>query len=186
MNFCKHRVPENTNAWCFVLYTVCQYSGVLQFDRSTRWNINYGHLTHISYAFHLDKQGVQSCTFYLQKGHCKFGRNCKFDHPMGTVQDSPSASSVTDIPVAPYMMLSSSSAMLPAVSFPEGQAELISRPKVGHHITRDWAYGYRLGSAVGLTYSGPGPFWHSGFQLSSQGSSPNISSSTRQDGEVHG
>ncbi|KAI8019566.1 Zinc finger CCCH domain-containing protein 32 [Camellia lanceoleosa] len=28
--------------------------------------------------------GVQPCAFYLQNGYCKFGRTCKFDHPMGT------------------------------------------------------------------------------------------------------
>ncbi|XP_038682566.1 zinc finger CCCH domain-containing protein 32-like isoform X1 [Tripterygium wilfordii] len=48
------------------------------------------------------RPGVQPCVFYLQNGHCKFGATCKFDHPMGAMRYSPSASSLTDMPVSPY------------------------------------------------------------------------------------
>ncbi|KAK4717522.1 hypothetical protein R3W88_015860 [Solanum pinnatisectum] len=53
------------------------------------------------------RPGVQPCSFYMQRGFCKFGGTCKFDHPMGTVRYSPSASSLPDIPNAPYMSGSS-------------------------------------------------------------------------------
>lgn len=47
-------------------------------------------------------QGSQPCAYYAHHGFCKFGPTCKFDHPMGTPNYSISASSLTDVPVAPY------------------------------------------------------------------------------------
>ncbi|KAJ8434413.1 hypothetical protein Cgig2_002615 [Carnegiea gigantea] len=47
--------------------------------------------------------GAQPCTFYLQNGYCKFGPTCKFDHPVGSIKYSSSASSLTETPVAPYL-----------------------------------------------------------------------------------
>lgn len=47
-------------------------------------------------------QGTQPCAYYAQHGFCKFGPACKFDHPMGSLSYSPSVSSLTDVPVAPY------------------------------------------------------------------------------------
>ncbi|THG05444.1 hypothetical protein TEA_001839 [Camellia sinensis var. sinensis] len=61
--------------------------------------------------------GVQPCALYLQNGYCKFGRTCKFDHPMGTVRYSPSASSLTDMSVAPYMVGPSLATMAPSFLF---------------------------------------------------------------------
>ncbi|XP_018633466.1 zinc finger CCCH domain-containing protein 32 isoform X2 [Nicotiana tomentosiformis] len=74
------------------------------------------------------RPGVQPCSFYLLKGFCKFGRACKFDHPMGTVQYSSSASSLPDLPIAPYM-LRSSFAFAPTL-LPELQAGFVSGSKV--------------------------------------------------------
>ncbi|CAM6082199.1 unnamed protein product [Calypogeia fissa] len=48
------------------------------------------------------RPGTQPCTFYTRYGICKFGPTCKFDHPLGGLPYSPSASSLTDMPVAPY------------------------------------------------------------------------------------
>ncbi|CAH9071801.1 unnamed protein product [Cuscuta europaea] len=42
------------------------------------------------------------CLHYSQNGVCKYGPTCRFDHPMGTLSYSPSASSLADIPVAPF------------------------------------------------------------------------------------
>lgn len=60
------------------------------------------HLFNYSYEVFLDLQGSQPCAYYTQHGFCKFGPTCKFDHPMGTLSYSPSASSITDLPIAPY------------------------------------------------------------------------------------
>lgn len=126
---------------------------------------------------------MQSCSFYLQKGHCKFGQNCKFDHPMGTLEYSPSASSLTDIPIASYML--SSSAMVATVSFPELQADFISGTKLGASTIKDQPYGSSLTSSVGLVISRSGPFSLSTVQISSQSSNSNIARNKREDGEVH-
>ncbi|KAL2900438.1 Zinc finger CCCH domain-containing protein 32 [Bienertia sinuspersici] len=53
------------------------------------------------------RPGTQPCTFYMQNGYCKFGPTCKFDHPVGMMKYSPSASSLTETPVAPYLAGSS-------------------------------------------------------------------------------
>ncbi|KAF8101195.1 hypothetical protein N665_0209s0051 [Sinapis alba] len=55
------------------------------------------------------RPGVAQCTHFAQHGICKFGPACKFDHSMGSsLSYSPSASSLTDMPVAPYPIGSSS------------------------------------------------------------------------------
>eukprot|EP00250_Pteridium_aquilinum_P001847 c12054_g1_i1 orf=699-2291(-) len=49
------------------------------------------------------RQGAPQCSFYMQYGMCKFGPTCKFDHPpTNSLAYSPSASSLMDMPVAPY------------------------------------------------------------------------------------
>lgn len=49
------------------------------------------------------REGAEKCSFYMQYGTCKFGHTCKFDHPINNLAYSPSASSLTDLPVAPYL-----------------------------------------------------------------------------------
>ena len=51
---------------------------------------------------YLNLQGSQPCAYYAQHGFCKFGPTCKFDHPVGSLSYSPSVSSLTDMPVAPF------------------------------------------------------------------------------------
>ena len=59
-------------------------------------------VAHVHLKLLLILQGSQPCTYYAQHGFCKFGPTCKFDHPMGTLNFSPSVSSLTDVPVTPY------------------------------------------------------------------------------------
>ncbi|PWA67590.1 zinc finger C-x8-C-x5-C-x3-H type family protein [Artemisia annua] len=72
------------------------------------------------------RPGAPLCTHYAQKGVCKFGPSCKFDHPMGTLSYSPSASSLADMPVAPYPVGSSIATLAPSSSSSELRPELIS------------------------------------------------------------
>ncbi|KAJ6719727.1 ZINC FINGER CCCH DOMAIN-CONTAINING PROTEIN 58 [Salix purpurea] len=69
-------------------------------------------------------KGVPACTHYTQRGQCKFGPACKFDHPMGTLSYSPSASSLADMPVAPYPVGSSIGTLAPSSS----SSDLRSKP----------------------------------------------------------
>ncbi|XP_047335188.1 zinc finger CCCH domain-containing protein 34-like [Impatiens glandulifera] len=62
------------------------------------------------------RPGIPICSHYAQNNVCKFGPSCKFDHPMGNISYSPSASSLSDMPVAPYPIGSSSMGTLASSS----------------------------------------------------------------------
>ncbi|KAK9281155.1 hypothetical protein L1049_004049 [Liquidambar formosana] len=130
------------------------------------------------------RPGVQPCTFYLQNGQCKFGSSCKFDHPM-SMRYSPSASSLTDMPVAPYPVGSSLATLAPSFSSSELRPEFIAGSIMDSHSTRMPSSGNTSSSSVGLIFSQSGSVTLSDVQLSGQSSAPLSSSrSTRQGGEV--
>lgn len=62
------------------------------------------------------RPGAQPCAFYMQHGVCKFGQTCKYDHPMGLLSYSPSASSLSDMPIAPYPVGYSMATLAPSSS----------------------------------------------------------------------
>ncbi|KAL6968451.1 hypothetical protein U1Q18_034254 [Sarracenia purpurea var. burkii] len=131
------------------------------------------------------RPGVQPCPFYLQNGYCKFGHTCKFDHPMGTVRFSPSASSLTDMSVAPYMVGSSLATLAPSFSYAEMHPEIFSGSKLDPRSSRTPSTGNTSSSSVGLIFSQTGSASLSDVQISSQSSTPlSIGISTRQGGEV--
>ncbi|GKV12091.1 hypothetical protein SLEP1_g23288 [Rubroshorea leprosula] len=125
---------------------------------------------------------MQPCSFYLQNGHCKFGSTCKFDHPFGTMRYNFSASSLIDMPVAPYAVGSLLATLAPSSS--ELQPELISGSKKDSYLSRIPSSGTTPSSSVGLIFSQTGsPL--SELPLSGQSSVPLSSSrNTRQGGEV--
>ncbi|CAN6347528.1 unnamed protein product [Urochloa humidicola] len=51
--------------------------------------------------------GEPICTFYSRYGICKFGPNCKFDHPMGTLMYGTATSPTGDAPPMHYQLASS-------------------------------------------------------------------------------
>ncbi|XP_038684871.1 zinc finger CCCH domain-containing protein 32 isoform X2 [Tripterygium wilfordii] len=128
------------------------------------------------------RPGVQPCTFYLQNGHCKFGATCKFDHPMGTMRYSPSASSLTDMPVAPYPVGSLLGTLAPASSSSDLRPELISGGKKDMYLSRISSSGNTTSSSVGLMFSQTGSVSLSDLQLSGQSSVPLSSSRTTRPG----
>ncbi|XP_075487222.1 zinc finger CCCH domain-containing protein 58-like [Primulina tabacum] len=72
------------------------------------------------------RPGAPPCLHYAQNGVCKFGPSCKFDHSMRTLSYSPSASSLTDMPVAPYPVGSTSATLAPSSSSSDLRPELLS------------------------------------------------------------
>lgn len=131
------------------------------------------------------RPGVQPCAFYIQNGQCKFGASCKFDHPMGTMRYNPSASSLTDMPIAPYPIGSSVAILAPSFSSSDIRPEFISGSKMDSHPTRMPASGNGSSGSVGLIYSQTGPVSLSEVQMSGQNTAPlSNSRSTRQGGEV--
>ncbi|XP_039001191.1 zinc finger CCCH domain-containing protein 32-like isoform X1 [Hibiscus syriacus] len=130
------------------------------------------------------RPGVQPCSFYLQNGHCKFGSTCKFDHPVGTIRFSPSASSLIDMPVAPYQVGSLLATLAPSSSS-DLRPELISGPKEDSYLSRIPSSASTSSSSVGLIFSLTGSVPLSDLQFSSQSAVPLSSSrSIRHGGEV--
>ncbi|XP_010546927.1 PREDICTED: zinc finger CCCH domain-containing protein 58-like isoform X2 [Tarenaya hassleriana] len=72
------------------------------------------------------RPGTPLCTHFAQHGTCRFGPACRFDHSMGSLSYSPSASSLTDMPVAPYPVGSSLGTLAPSSSSSDLRPELIS------------------------------------------------------------
>ncbi|EXB74844.1 Zinc finger CCCH domain-containing protein 58 [Morus notabilis] len=127
------------------------------------------------------RQDAPLCTHYAQQGVCKFGAACKFNHPMGTLSYSPSASSLSDMPVAPYPVGSSVGTLAPSSS----SSDL--RPELYVASIKDTTSSARMSStmstssgSVGSTFSKGGSVSHSSLQQSAQnaGTSAGGNSST--------
>ncbi|XP_073028768.1 zinc finger CCCH domain-containing protein 32-like isoform X2 [Primulina eburnea] len=71
------------------------------------------------------RPGAPPCLHYAQNGVCRFGPSCKFDHSMRTLSYSPSASSLTDMPVAPYPVGSTNATLAPSSSSSDLRPELL-------------------------------------------------------------
>ncbi|KAG8658810.1 zinc finger CCCH domain-containing protein 34 isoform X1 [Manihot esculenta] len=124
------------------------------------------------------RPGAPTCTHYTQRGQCKFGPACKFDHPMGTLSYSPSASSLADMPVAPYPVGSAIGTLAPSSSSSELRPELISGSSKDSSSTRMSSSSSTSSGLVGSTFSKSGPVPHSGVQQSSHSSGPSTGSIT--------
>ncbi|KAL0457980.1 UNVERIFIED_CONTAM: Zinc finger CCCH domain-containing protein 32 [Sesamum latifolium] len=99
------------------------------------------------------RPGVQACPFYLQKGHCKFGRTCKFDHPMATGKYFP-ASSDTEMPGTPQMLgWFAANSFFPTYSFQELQDEYIAGAKLERGKTFAQHSGKTISGSMDLMFS---------------------------------
>ncbi|XP_062175061.1 zinc finger CCCH domain-containing protein 58 [Alnus glutinosa] len=116
------------------------------------------------------RPGAPPCTHYAQRGVCKFGPACKFDHPMGTLSYSPSASSLSDMPVAPYPVGSSIGTLAPSSSSSELRPELISGSSKDSVSSRMSLSMSTSSGSVGSTFSKSGSVPHLTVQPSAQGS----------------
>ncbi|XP_073219866.1 zinc finger CCCH domain-containing protein 34 [Cicer arietinum] len=117
------------------------------------------------------RPGAQPCTHYAQRGICKFGPACKFDHPMGSLSYSPSASSLADMPVAPYPVGSSIATLAPSSSSSELRPELASGSSMESASSRMSSSTSTSTASVGLTLSTVGPVSQSSIQPSAPSSS---------------
>ncbi|XP_068326118.1 zinc finger CCCH domain-containing protein 58-like [Pyrus communis] len=121
------------------------------------------------------RPGAPLCTHYQQRGACKFGSACKFDHPIGTLSYSPSASSLADMPVAPYPVGSSIGTLAPSSSSSELRPELSSSSGKDLVSARMSSSLSTSSLSVGSTVS-KGGVTPAGVQQSSQGSGPSSGS----------
>ncbi|XWS14042.1 hypothetical protein CRYUN_Cryun36dG0089800 [Craigia yunnanensis] len=118
------------------------------------------------------RPGAPPCTHYSQRGVCKFGPACRFDHPMGTLSYSPSASSLADMPVAPYPVGSTVGTLAPSSSSSELRPDLLLDPApaiMSSSVSTS-------SESVGSVFSKGSPVPHSSTQQSSQSSAPSTSS----------
>lgn len=132
------------------------------------------------------RPGAPPCTFFAQYGVCKFGPTCKYDHPMGTLSYSPSASSLTDMPVAPYPVGSSPTTLAPCSSSSELRPELITGSSKESFITRVPSSENASSGSVGSIFSKSSIVPHSSLPLAGQSSAPSTGSSAGHDGEIAG
>ncbi|XP_058082196.1 zinc finger CCCH domain-containing protein 32-like isoform X3 [Magnolia sinica] len=124
--------------------------------------------------------GARPCSFYAQNGICKFGPTCKFDHPMGTLSYSPSASSLADMPVAPYPVGFSMAKLAPSSSSSELRTEFMAGSSKDSFSTRMPSSSDNTSSgSVGSIFSkGGGSVPQLHVQLLGQSSAPSSSSSS--------
>ncbi|KAK4770434.1 hypothetical protein SAY87_030966 [Trapa incisa] len=81
--------------------------------------------------------GAQICLHFQHRGSCKYGRACKFDHPMRELSYSPSASSLSNMPIAPYPVNSSPGTLAPSSSSSVLRPDRITGPtKLGSVSSR--------------------------------------------------
>ncbi|KAG5559934.1 hypothetical protein RHGRI_003281 [Rhododendron griersonianum] len=125
------------------------------------------------------RPGAPICTHYAQNRECKFGASCRFDHPMGTLSYSSSASSLADMPVAPYPVGSTVGTLAPSSSSSDLRQELISGSKKDDISAR-------MSSSSSMTKSSSliGSIFSDSMSATSQASAPsaNPSSSTSHGG----
>ncbi|KNA07221.1 hypothetical protein SOVF_173840 isoform B [Spinacia oleracea] len=120
------------------------------------------------------RPGTPTCSYYAQHGVCKFGPTCKFDHPMGTLSYSPSTSSLSDMPVAPYPVGSSIGTLAPSSSSSSDlRAEVSANKDSGSTLSSSVSISSSTGSSL---LSKSGSISHSGLQQSSQSSATSTSS----------
>lgn len=100
-------------------------------------------------------QGAPLCSHYAQNGVCKFGPSCKFDHPMGTLSYSPSASSLADMPVAPYPVGSYMGTLAPSSSSSELRPEVTSA-SIASNFSKMNQISQSAGSSSTTTHGGSG------------------------------
>ncbi|XP_022849230.1 zinc finger CCCH domain-containing protein 32-like [Olea europaea var. sylvestris] len=103
----------------------CKFGSTCKYHHPPEWSApktNFG-LSPIGLPL---RPGAPLCSHYARTGVCKFGPSCKFDHPMRTLSYSPSASSLTDMPVAPYPVGSTHATLAPSSSSSDLRPELIS------------------------------------------------------------
>ncbi|OMO53705.1 Zinc finger, CCCH-type [Corchorus capsularis] len=126
------------------------------------------------------RPGAPPCTHYSQRGVCKFGAACRFDHPMGTLSYSPSASSLADMPVAPYPVGSTIGTLAPSSSSSELRPELISGSSKETAPVIMSSSVSSSSESVGSVFSKGAPVPHSSSQQSSQNTASSTSSGSTE------
>ncbi|KAG8369998.1 hypothetical protein BUALT_Bualt14G0071900 [Buddleja alternifolia] len=103
----------------------CKFGPTCKYHHPSEWSAPKSNFVLSPIGLPL-RPGAPLCSHYAQNGVCKFGPSCKFDHPMRILSYSPSASSLTDMPVAPYPLGSTNVTLAPSSSSSDLRPELLS------------------------------------------------------------
>nr|GMD65758.1 zinc finger CCCH domain-containing protein 34 [Ipomoea batatas]GMD72205.1 zinc finger CCCH domain-containing protein 34 [Ipomoea batatas]GME05419.1 zinc finger CCCH domain-containing protein 34 [Ipomoea batatas] len=161
----------------------CKYGSSCRYHHPPEWSASKANFVLSPIGLPL-RPDAPVCLHYSQNGVCKFGPTCKFDHPMGTLSYSPSASSLADMPVAPFPVGSSMGTLAPSSSSSDLRPNLTSGSNQEAFSTQISSMNTSSG-AVGSIFSVTGPAPHPGLQQSGQSYSASGSSSMGHGGEVH-
>ncbi|CAA0839935.1 Zinc finger CCCH domain-containing protein 32 [Striga hermonthica] len=107
--------PDQPECQYFLRTGVCKFGATCKYHHPSEWSVQKTTFLLSPMGLPL-RPGAPLCSHYAQSGICKFGPTCRFDHPMRTLSYSPSASSLTDIPVAPYPVGSTYATLAPSSS----------------------------------------------------------------------
>ncbi|XP_023749260.1 zinc finger CCCH domain-containing protein 34 [Lactuca sativa] len=132
----------------------CKFGSSCRYHHPPEWNLpksNFG-LSPMGLPL---RPGAPLCSHYAQNGVCKFGPSCKFDHPMGTLSYSPSASSLADMPVAPYPVGSYMGTLAPSSSSSELRPEVTSA-SIASNFSKMNQISQSAGSSSTTTHGGSG------------------------------
>ncbi|KZV23678.1 zinc finger CCCH domain-containing protein 58-like [Dorcoceras hygrometricum] len=106
----------------------CKFGSTCKYHHPPEWNARKTDFMLSLMGLPL-RPGTSVCSHYAQNGVCKFGPSCKFDHPMSILSYSPSTSSLTDMPVAPYPVGSATATLAPSSSSSDLRPEILSGSK---------------------------------------------------------
>ncbi|KAL3812851.1 hypothetical protein ACJIZ3_014119 [Penstemon smallii] len=141
----------------------CKFGPTCKYHHPPEWSAPTTNFTLSPMGLPL-RPGAPLCSHFAQNGVCRFGPSCKFDHPIrGLISYSPSASSLTDMPVAPYPVGSTNATLAPSSSSSDLRPELLSG------FGKD-ALMNTSSASVGSIFSQSGPVPQSSVQTASQGS----------------
>lgn len=172
--------PGQPECQYYMKYGDCKFGSSCKYHHPPEWNGPNAAFILSAMGLPL-RPGAPICSHYSQNGVCKFGPSCKFDHPMG-ISYSPSASSLADMPVAPYPVGSSVGTLAPSSSSSDLKPELVSGSSKEALSTQTSSMSAASGT-VGSMFSKGGPVSHSGVQQSYTSSSG--SRSTGHEVEAH-
>ncbi|XP_059299077.1 zinc finger CCCH domain-containing protein 58-like [Lycium ferocissimum] len=170
--------PGQPECQYYMKYGDCKFGSSCRYHHPPEWSGPQAAFNLSAMGLPL-RPGAPICSHYSQNGVCKFGPSCKFDHPMG-ISYSPSASSLADMPVAPYPVGSSVGTLAPSSSSSDLRPELVSRASNEDFSTQTMS---AASGSVGSMFSKGGAVSHSGVQQSYTSSSG--SRSTDHEGEAH-
>lgn len=155
----EHTFPERPGqpeCHYFIKTGDCKFGSSCRYHHPREWSAEKTNFVLSPMGLPL-RPGAPVCLHYAQNGVCKFGPSCKFDHPMGTLSYSPSASSLADMPVAPYPVGASIGTLAPSSSSSELRPDIISGPNKDTLATRMSSSMSTSSGSVGSIFSRSGP-----------------------------